>query len=174
MPFLLYLLSFLLLHSFSPLLFLFQFSLFLALVAIPLFMATVSIFTGLILWDFSFLPPLLTNYFCLLWTTLQSCPLTYWLLNLHYTWACPVLSLSSTTHSMTNFNSFGSAVSLSFPFWWVKCLFLPTSLVCIKWSQPSITYFGKRCHPSKVSPSRGPSWIPKMSCFPPSTKPHPL
>ena len=80
-------LSSLLLYSFFfSLLFLLQFSLFLALVIILLpFMATVTIYAGLIWWDFSILSLLLINYFYLLWAPFQSCPLAPWPLGLHYT-----------------------------------------------------------------------------------------
>ena len=111
-------LSSLLLRSFFfSLLLLLQFSLFLALVAILLpFMVTVTIYVGLIWWDFSILPLLLINHFCLLWAPFQSCSLAHWPLGLHNTWACPVLSLFSTIYFMTNSYPFGSAVSLSLLF----------------------------------------------------------
>ena len=120
----------LLMHAFLPcllsflstspflfsLLFLSQFSLFLALVAIPLpFMVTIPIYIGSSLWDFSILPLWFTNQFL------------SWFLCLHYIWACPIPSLSSTTHSLTNLNSFDYVMSL-FPLerirLWVS-LYLP-------------------------------------------------
>lgn len=63
------LLIFILFHIFFS--FLCYFSLsslyFLALVVVPsLFMATIPIYTSLSLFDFSILPPWLTNHFCLL------------------------------------------------------------------------------------------------------------
>ena len=85
-----------------------------------LLMAIVLIYTALTLRDFSLLPLQLTNHFCLLWTSLQSCLLTYWLLGHCYTWACPVSSLSSTTHSTTNLNPFRFAVGFSPFLGWIR------------------------------------------------------
>ena len=113
--FMLCLLSFLFTLLFFSFLCYFSFSSlhFLVLVAILLpFMATVSIYIGLILYDFSLLPLWLTNHFCMLWTPLQSSPLSYWLFGRHYIWACRVHSLSSTAHSIIGPNLFGPAMSL--------------------------------------------------------------
>ena len=117
MPFLPCSLFFLLLSSFFfffSLLFLFQFSLFLTLDAMPLsFMATIPIYTRLTPLGFSILPLLLPNHFCLLWAPFQSYPLVHWPLNFHYTRACLVLSLSSTTYFTTKPYLFDSAMILS-------------------------------------------------------------
>ena len=64
-----------------------------------------------------------------------------------------------------------------FPLAWTdKALGLSplSSLACIKWSQPSTTYFGQRCHPSRASPKRSLGWKSEIGHFSPSTKPHPL
>ena len=115
MPFMLCLLSFLFTSLFLfSLLFPFQFSLFPTLVAIPpsIYDHCSYLYCVNPIGFLSF-TPMAHQPFYLLWAPLHSCPLTYWLLGLHYIEACPVPSLSSTTHSMTNPNSFGSAMSLS-------------------------------------------------------------
>ena len=64
-----------------------------------------------------------------------------------------------------------------FPLAWTdKALGLSplSSLACIKWSQPSTTYFGQRCHPSRASPKRSLGWKSEIGHFSPSTKPHSL
>ena len=110
-----------------------------------LFVAIIPIYSALTLGDFSLLPLRLTNHFCLLRTSLQSCPLTYWLLGHYCTWACLVSSLFSTTHSTTNLNPFGFAIGFSPLLGWIRpwvSLSLLTSLACIKRSPTSTTPFG--------------------------------
>ena len=137
------------------LLFFFQLSLFPALIAIPFpFMATITIYIGLSLCDFSILPLLLTNHFCLLWAPFQSCPLaTRPPLHLgmpnafslfHYlfhnkslfVWFC---------HGSISLISTGKALGFS----------LSIFMACIKWSKPFTTYFGQKCLPSRAPPKRG-------------------
>ena len=85
-----------------------------------LFVAIIPIYSALTLRDFSLLPLRLTNHFCLLQTSRQSCLLTYWLLGHYCTWACLVSSLFSTTQSTTNLNPFGFAIGFSPLLGWIR------------------------------------------------------
>jgi len=80
------------------------------------------------------------------------------------------LGMPSTFSLFHNRSQFVWFCHEPFPFTWTdKALGLsPLSfLACIKWSQPSTTHFGQRCHPSRASPKRGLGWKSKIGYFPP-------
>lgn len=112
-------------------------------------MAIVPIYTGLALFDFSLLPLLLINHFCLLCTPFQSCPLPYWLFGLYYTWVCQVFFLSSTSHPMTNSYPFNSTFK---KIWRVKLYFSKELLVIIFTSYGKIHNFKKKNCPGLFDP----------------------
>ena len=137
-------------------------------------MVIVPIYTESSLHDFSLLPLLLTNHFCLLRTPIRSA---------HYSSGC---STSTTYGHAQCFLSLPLPIPQKIlihsllPYIFLYPLMgktlglsLPISLACIKWPQPVYYLFWAKM-PSQQSNSQKRSWLDTRNRpFPPSTKPHP-
>ena len=145
-----------------------------------LFLVIAPVYNGQILWDLSFLPLGFYQLFLVCGGHLFKaahqpigCPSTT---TTRYAQCILFLPLPIFWQISLFIFYFLSCYKPSILFEWIRLLSisLPTSLACIKWSQPSTTSFGQNVILAKYFPKRGPGWKLKISFFPPFTKPHPL